>query len=739
VGPLSCYRQVWAVDFEFMAPPGWRPRPICCVARELRSGRLERLWLWDDHAPAPPYDTGPDCLFVSYYASAELGCHLDLGWPTPPRILDLCAEFRCLTSGLETPCGRGLLGALAYYGLDGLDASEKADMRELALRGGPYTPAEQTALLDYCQSDVDSLARLLHAMLPEIDLPRALLRGRYMAAAARIEWAGVPIDTDTLSALVRNWERIKGRLIAAVDRDYGVFVPTGQREINPDSTLGAAILREAEANGIDPRHLADAVEDVWREEKATHAEAFEARKAARRATGLTQKRINQWEDAGKGPACYPGLDVAARELAGCYPALGIGPGYTSGAGYGDTDYGANLWEVLRDRDERTPPKHDPSILRQAVERVARCPAADADRYAGPLTFSAAKWEEYLIRKGIAWPRLASGALALDDETFREMSHTHPDEVGPIRDVLRIHRGELKKIELTVGPDGRNRYLLSAFGSRTGRNQPSNTRSIFGPAAWLRSLIAPGPGQAVAYCDWAAQELAAAAVLSGDLAMQEAYLSGDPYIWLARKAGAVPDGATKTTHPKEREAFKVVSLGVLYGLSAEGVARKLGVAPCRGRELLRMHQQTFRTFWKWSEQVEMEGMLTGRLRTVFGWRVHVAPNANPRSLRNFPMQATGAEMLRLACCLVTEAGVTVCAPVHDALLVEAPSEQVHDVVARTVEMMRKASAVTLGGFEIRVDAKVVKHPERFRDDRGRRTWETVLGILAEVDRPEDPLH
>jgi hypothetical protein len=97
------------------------------------------------------------------------------------------------------------------------------------------------------------------------------------------------------------------------------------------------------------------------------------------------------------------------------------------------------------------------------------------------------------------------------------------------------------------------------------------------------------------------------------------------------------------------------------------------------------------------------------------------------------------MLRLACCMATEAGVTVCAPVHDALLVEAPTGQIHDVVARTVEMMRKASAVTLGGFEIRVDAKVVKHPDRFRDDRGRRTWETVLGILAEVDRPEDPLH
>jgi len=63
-----------------------------------------------------------------------------------------------------------------------------------------------------------------------------------------------------------------------------------------------------------------------------------------------------------------------------------------------------------------------------------------------------------------------------------------------------------------------------------------------------------------------------------------------------------------------------------------------------------------------------------LQTVFGWRVYVGPRANPRSLTNFPMQANGAEMLRLACCLATERGVAVCAPVHDALLLEGLTER-----------------------------------------------------------------
>jgi DNA polymerase I-like protein with 3'-5' exonuclease and polymerase domains len=275
-------------------------------------------------------------------------------------------------------------------------------------------------------------------------------------------------------------------------------------------------------------------------------------------------------------------------------------------------------------------------------------------------------------------------------------------------------------------------LLSAFGSKTGRNAPSNTRFIFGPSTWLRCLIRPELGRAVAYVDWSAQELGIAAALSGDLAMQEAYRSGDPYIWLARRVGAVPSDASKKTHPQEREVLKVVSLGVLYGLSADGLARRLNVPPCRGRELLRYHQETFRRFWQWSEQVQDQGILTGQLQTVFGWTVHVGPDANPRSLRNFPMQANGAEMMRLACCLATERGITVCCPVHDALLVEGPADGIEAVVAETQRAMGEASELVLPGFPLRTDAKIVRHPDRYMDDRGRGMWETVCRLLAEAE-------
>src|SRR5262245_56890503 len=130
-------REVVFCDFEFVATPGERPTPVCTVAHELRSGRTFRLWK-DQFGPTPPWSVGPDILFLAYYASAELGCYRVLKWPMPERILDLFCEFRCATNGLDTPAGNSLLGALAYFGLDAIGASEKTDMRDLVLRAAPW-------------------------------------------------------------------------------------------------------------------------------------------------------------------------------------------------------------------------------------------------------------------------------------------------------------------------------------------------------------------------------------------------------------------------------------------------------------------------------------------------------------------------------------------------------------------------------------------------------------------------
>jgi len=72
---------------------------------------------------------------------------------------------------------------------------------------------------------------------------------------------------------------------------------------------------------------------------------------------------------------------------------------------------------------------------------------------------------------------------------------------------------------------------------------------------------------------------------------------------------------------------------------------------------------------------------------------------------------------------------VCAPVHDAILVEGPSDEIDDVIRRTQEAMAEASKIVLDGFELRTDCEVVSYPDRYMDKRGRNMWDTVTDLLA----------
>jgi hypothetical protein len=98
---------------------------------------------------------------------------------------------RTITAGRGRDDARtGGPAALAYFALPAVDAAEKDAMRALAMRGGPYTPDEQAALLAYCQTDVDALVRL---------------------------------DAD--------WDRVKARLTADVNARYGVYEPADPRPV----------------------------------------------------------------------------------------------------------------------------------------------------------------------------------------------------------------------------------------------------------------------------------------------------------------------------------------------------------------------------------------------------------------------------------------------------------------------------------------------------------------------------
>jgi hypothetical protein len=346
---------------------------------------------------------------------------------------------------------------------------------------------------------------------------------------------------------------------------------------------------------------------------------------------------------------------------------------------------------------------------------------------------------YLAAQDIPWPRTPTGRLVTRDDVFEDMLDVYPQ-------LRRLHelRAALTQLKndagLAVGADGRNRSGLRPFASSSGRNAPSTTRFVFGKSTAFRSLIKPAPGWAVAYVDWSQQEFGIAAVLSGDANMLAAYRSGDVYLEFARQAGAVlPSavkhlGGCKCSTCTTRDLFKTCMLGVNYSMGAQALARRIRRPLAHARELLLLHRQLYRQYWRWVERVQDQAMIAGRLETIFGWRVNVGPDANWRSLRNFPMQAHGAELMRLAMCLAAERGVRVVAPVHDAFLVEGLSVAGIDTAVRDMRRaMDEASRAVLDGLVLRTDVKIVRHPHRYRDLRGVAFWSELMAVLARVSK------
>ena len=348
------------------------------------------------------------------------------------------------------------------------------------------------------------------------------------------------------------------------------------------------------------------------------------------------------------------------------------------------------------------------------------------------TFKINKFEQYLISNNISWVRTEKGNLELNDETFKQMVVSYPQLQGlkDLRDIL----GKLRLSEIPVGSDGRNRCLLSPFSTKTGRNAPSTSKFIFGPAVWMRSLIKPDKGKVLAYVDYSQQEFFIAAVHSNDSEMKAAYESGDPYIAFAKQAGAVPQDATKVTHKTVRDLYKACVLGVQYGMGKESLALRIAKSNSYAKELLQHHNRVFKTYWSWCDHVLNSALLLKRIDTCFGWQLHVfgQDKKEMRTINNFPSQATGAEILRVACILLMENDIKILAPVHDAMLIECDEEKAEASIKLTQKLMSDASEIVLGvGNRIKTEADVIKYPDRYSDPRGVETWNKVLRIVEEI--------
>jgi hypothetical protein len=587
------FREIWCADFEFYpglglangSREGDTATPLCLVAIEMRSGRIVRLWQ-DELGPFPPYRLDADSLFIGYMNTAEFGAHIALDWGQPACSIDAYVEFRhhvnngALKSGNREKGFYGLGGALRYFHEDGIDTAHKTEMRDRIVQGPPFTVEERTAILAYCEEDVDALVRLVRHLIPTVrSLPHAMMRANFMWATAQQERRGVPLDPLLFDRIRSQWDSIQTDLVRDKDT-FGIYE----------------------------------IED-----------------------------------------------------------------------------GKPHWRKQR-------------------------------------------FADYVRQQQMSWPTCPDGALDERDQTFREMAGRYP-QIETLRE-LRYSISKLRLNDLHIGNDGRNRTILGPYGTKTARNAPSNSKFVFGPAKWIRFLITPPLGRALIHRDYQQQEVRIAAVLSGDTALLEACESGDVYLNIARQLGFIRDGMAPAEIEAVRALFKTVVLGIQYGLGSRSLAIRAGISLFEAGEILARLKARFVSFEAFVQNTIDHAGLHLEISTPLGWIMQCPPEINPRTVRNFPMQSTGAEILHVACILAERRGIEVVAPVHDAIMVETALDRVDETSTALDRTMRDAAAVVLRGYELPTDVQLVRPGQRFHDKRGAEMWETVTRLMAKQEEKRE---
>jgi DNA polymerase-1 len=245
----GCFATIVVCDFEYEIVDGEFPDVLCMVARvldqNLQHVRTIRLWR-GEFGPAPPFDLGPDTLFVAYSAWAELTCFMTLGWKFPEHIFDLHTAYLAASNVLlphdpdevrRKPRKR-LADACRAYGIPGWEQIDK-DVIARDIGEGRWRDHGQDAVYEYCEEDVRGSALLLRHQLcgrpglPPADVARVLHWSNYSAkVVAQIQAKGMPIDVSLWNLVQENKAAVIAALLRQFDPSYGsddpIYTPAGE-------------------------------------------------------------------------------------------------------------------------------------------------------------------------------------------------------------------------------------------------------------------------------------------------------------------------------------------------------------------------------------------------------------------------------------------------------------------------------------------------------------------------------
>ena len=350
---------------------------------------------------------------------------------------------------------------------------------------------------------------------------------------------------------------------------------------------------------------------------------------------------------------------------------------------------------------------------QLGKRIAELEAKSHEIAGQPFNLGSPKQIGEILFDKLALPvvkKTASGAPSTDEEVLEKLALDFP-----LPKMLLEHRSLSKlkstycdKLPATADAQGRVHTNYGQAIAVTGRLSSSdpNLQNIPIRTAEGRRIreafIAP-PGHRIISADYSQVELRIMAHISGDPGLLEAFGKGeDIHRATAAEVFAVPLSEVSS---QQRNYVKVINFGLMYGMSAFGVAQNLGIEREAAKHYIDRYFTRYPGVAKYMESTRVLAKRQGYVETVFGRRLWLPEINSPNGPRragaeraaiNAPMQGTAADLIKLAMIEVSkwihaeQLGTRLVMQVHDELVFEVPEDEVDLTLRRVPELMSRVA-------------------------------------------------
>jgi DNA polymerase I len=307
----------------------------------------------------------------------------------------------------------------------------------------------------------------------------------------------------------------------------------------------------------------------------------------------------------------------------------------------------------------------------------------------------------------------TGAPSTDEEVLQKLAEDYPlpKVLLEYRSISKLKSTYTDKLPKMVNRDtGRvhtNYAQAVAVTGRLSSNDPNlqNIPVRTKEGRRIREAFVAAPGNVIVSADYSQIELRIMAHISGDEAMLRAFAEGED---IHRATAAEIFGmAPAEVQSEQRRYAKVINFGLIYGMSAFGLASNLGIERAAAQSYIDKYFARFSGVRQYMEDTRMQAKARGYVETVFGRRLWLPEINSPNGPRrqgaeraaiNAPMQGTAADLIKLAMVAVqgwiesSALATRMIMQVHDELVLEVPETELDLVKVKLPELMAGVAAL-----------------------------------------------